>query len=134
LESTRWLPWASFAAIVLFSLFAVFQAPRLDTDFQLDTVLGAVLLGVLLVVAVMNILTVRFLVLPRAAANPAASRETVMATGYAFAVAPSVYGLVLSLFTGQGLLALPFTAVSLGSLLAIRLYLQDAPPKRPPGT
>ena len=122
----RWLPGMAFVWTIFFALFALFTAPNLQTDFRVDEQVGTILFAVLLGIGLFHLVTVRFLVLPVTMRNPEARKDQVIMIAYMFAVAPVMYGLVLALFTGQGLLALPFSTMAFLGLAVVWIYLQGA--------
>ena len=111
---------------IFFTLFAIFTAPNLPTDFRVNGLVGTILFAVLLGIGLFYLVTVRFLVLPVTMRNPEARKDQVIMIAYVFAVAPVMYGLVLVLFTGQGLLALPFSTMAFLGLAVVWSYLQGA--------
>ena len=122
----RWLPGHAFFWILLM-ISVGFQIARLDVSVvELPAQMGTVLFGLLLVIAIINGASIRFLVLPRAMAEAEPRRNQLVLISYMFAVAPATYGLVVSLFTGKSLLILPFAVVALFGLFINWSYLRHA--------
>ena len=122
----KWLPVVSAVGIAFFSLSGIFQMPNLDVEPRPSPILALVILLFLLAFAIISLATMRLTVLPAALALPEAKREQLLASSYAFAVAPSVYGLVVALFTRRGLLVLPFTAIAACGWFMVWSYLREA--------
>ena len=66
------------------------------------------------------------LLLPPLLATPD-GRDGATVLGHSFATAPAIYGLLISVSTGQGLLALPFAAISVMGHVAVWSYLREPP-------
>jgi hypothetical protein len=110
--------------VVALTLFAVF-APRLyGIGGWLGAQSGALLFTLLMVVSIANLLVVRFLFLPGHARGELTSPPTL---NYSSPMAIATFGLLVSLITGQGLLALPFGAIALIGLIVIAMYLRNSP-------
>ena len=122
----RWLPGVGFVWILIMISFGLFESPRLAELVDLPAQMGTVLFVVLLAIAIINVPTMRLLVLPRVMAGAEPHKEEVVLTSYMFAVAPATYGLVISLVTGQGLLTLPFAVIALFGLFINWSYLRNA--------
>ncbi len=126
-KSQKWLPAATLAAILCFTLIGIGLSRGGDIYVNVEKGTGAFIIAVLVAVGIFNVATVRFHLLPRAIANPKAAPEAVVMVGYSFAVAPSIYGIVASIITGEGLLALPFGAIAIGGLVVVWSYLRESP-------
>jgi hypothetical protein len=119
------------AAFILPSM-GVGADPPIEQDARLLLVL--VLIGV----GLSNILVTRFYLMPHQLKSQVAGRrealESAKVLGCAFAIAPAVYGLVAALFTGHGLIALPFFSISMVGFYAVWSFLQEHPvPAEPDG-
>jgi len=127
-EPQKWLPVAALIIILWLTIIGLTVGPVTNDNVGLDVDTGTrgLTIGILAVVGFVNLLTVRFLVLPRAATNPDAREEQIAVTGYSFATAPAIYGVVVSIVTGQGLLALPFGAIALYGLFVVWSYLRES--------
>ena len=121
----RWVPWISLAAIALLTFVGLAQIGLLDSGPRFSPQISAIIVAVLIVVGFLEIVVVRWFVLPRASEWSDELRESRVGSSYMFAVAPSVFGLVVSLFTGKGLLTLPFTALALAGLVVVWTSLKD---------
>ena len=80
---------------------------------------------VLLAIGVSHYFTLRFVVLPgmlRQAGTPADGLRIIADS---FSAAPGVYGLVASIATGQGLIVLPFAAVSAALFYVLGSHLDE---------
>ena len=121
----RWVPWISLAWILLMTVEGLVRIPYLDHDLHFNALVGAIVVGLLLVIGVLGIVAVRLFVLTQASGKSDNERAILIGSSYMFAVAPSVYGLVVSLFTGKGLLTLPFSALALVGLALVWSYLKD---------
>ena len=129
-EPQRWLPAVTLGAILWLTIIGLTVGPVTNSNVGIDVEKGisTLLVGVLFAVGVVDLLTVRFLLLPSMIGNAQTlqDRDKVAITGYAFAVAPATYGVVISIVTGQGLLALPFGAIALYALSVVRSYRREA--------
>lgn len=67
--------------------------------------------AVLATIAVMDVLFVRYFILPGMSRRPGMRRESIAALGYAFALAPDAYAVVGAIVTDSGWLALPLGAL-----------------------
>ena len=121
-----WLPGATLAAIVLFTLAALVLVPLLGLTTGLDGAEGTLVVAMLVVVGVVQLVVVRFLVLPGAISNPDATEEQTTILAYSFSQSAAIYGLVASITTGNGFVALPLGAIAPLSWLVVRAYLQDS--------
>ena len=126
--SKEWIPGTSLVFIVFCTVYGLARVPTWPIDLELSIVVAVAITSVLLVIGVAQILTVRYLVLPHARANVSASEKTVVLWSYYFAVAPAVYGIIIPVFTSQGLLALPFGAIALVGLALVWSYFRAASP------
>ena len=122
----RWLPRVAFVWILFVISFGLFEVPRLELSVDLPAQTGTILFVLLLVIAIINVTTIRFLFLPRALARPEPHKDQIVLTSYIFAVAPATYGLVISLVTGQGMLTLPFAVIAFFGLFVYWSYLRRA--------
>ena len=127
-EPQKWLPAVALIIILWLTIVGLAVGPVTNDNVGIDVDSGtsALIIGILAVVAFINLLTVRFLVLPRAVTNPDAREEQIAVMGYSFATAPAIYGVVVSIVTGQGLLALPFGAIALYALFVVWCYLRES--------
>jgi hypothetical protein len=121
----RWLPGVALASILLLTLRGTFLMADLAVRANVDGTLAAILTGFLFAVGIIHILTIRFVFLPRALASPDVGYDQAILVSYGFAVAPAVYAVVVPLFTGHGLLALPFGAMALCGWLITWSYLRQ---------
>ena len=87
---------------------------------------GTLVVAMLVVVGVVQLVVVRFLVLPGAISNPDATEEQTTILAYSFPQSAASYGLVASITTGNGFVALPLGAIAPLSWLVVRAYLQDS--------
>ncbi len=69
----------------------------------------------------------RYLLLPRVASRPGASRAYLTVHGYPFAIAPALCAPVGAVVTGSGWLALPFGLIAVYAWFAIWTYLRELP-------
>jgi hypothetical protein len=123
-ETERWFPTLAAAEIVVLGVAAVvagWLAPGLDFDSGMATLY----VGLLLAVAVSDILIVRFVVLPNNASS-GVPRESLVVLGYAFVMAVAIFGLVASIVTGAGLIGLPFSVIAFVGYYAVWSFLQEA--------
>lgn len=125
-SATEWMPGATLAAILLFTLAALALVPLLGLTTGLDGTEGTLVVAMLLVVGAVQLVVVRFLVLPGAISNPDATEEQTTILAYSFPLSAAIYGLVASITTGQGFVALPLGAIALLSWLVVRAYLQGS--------
>ena len=123
-KAEKWFPTATLAAILYLTFTGVVAVPLGDINLGLGKETSAVLFGVLLALAVENVLVARFLFLPYMIARPQARWDRVVVTGYGHALAAVVYGLLISMLTGQGLLTLPFAALALCGWVMVWAYLR----------
>ena len=121
----RWFPFACLVQIVVFTLLGIVLGPRLRDSPVLDGSSEILFVAIVLGVGIAHILTVRFFVLPGGMGNPDAERQQIVMASYQFAIAPAIYGLITSIFTTQGLLALPFGAIALWGFFLVWSYLRD---------
>ncbi len=128
-EPQRWLPAVTLGAILWLTIIGLTVGPVTNSNVGIDVGkgTGALLTGILVAVGVVNLLTVRFLILPPMAANAHTRRDRnrVAITGYAFTEAPAIYGVVTAIFTGEGVLALPFGAIALFAVFVVWSYLRE---------
>ena len=122
----RWLPRVAFVWILFMISFGLFEVPRLALSVDLPAQTGTILFVLLLVIAIINVATIRIFLLPRAIGMEEQRRDQLLLTSYAFALAPATYGLLISLFTGQGLLTLPFAVIAFFGLFVYWSYLRQA--------
>ena len=126
--SSAWFAPASLAAIIGLSLGPLIIVARLDPVGSSDQTTGALLLAALAVVALADLLLVRFVLLPTLVTHPESTQENATVVGYSIALAPAIFGVAASVYTGQALLALPFGAFALVSWAIVRRLLQDSYP------
>ncbi len=125
-DATKWMPGATLAGILLFTLAALVLVPLLGLTTGLDGREGTLVVAMLLVVGVVQLAVVRLLVLPGAISNPDATEEQTTILAYSFPQSAAIYGLVASITTGQGFVALPLGAIALLSWLVVRAYLRGS--------
>jgi len=124
------LPWLLIGSIVLvlfFGQFSLLTAPRVTETgdgLPLNRDLSTSLTVLLLLVGVSGIAIVRWLFLPQVERGKRGTPEQTALASLMFAVAPSVFGVVIVTFTGQGLLSLPFSALALVGIRVIYPYLK----------
>ena len=128
-KNSAWLAPGSLVAIIAFAVGPLIVVPALGLEGSLDRAQGAMLLATLAIVALANLFTARFLVLPGNVAHGEQTQESVMSLGYAFATTPAIFGMVASLFTGRALIALPFGAFALLFWFVIRQFLKESYPE-----
>jgi len=134
----EWIAPGSFGLIIAVTLTSL-QLPSLGANEpSVDATVRKLLFASLLMIAVAGWLQIRFLVLPAIVRAQVRRDERVRrmtfgqtaflaaTTGYAFAAAPAVYGVLVVIFTGRAVLQLPFTAMALLIRLTVWLYLRDA--------
>jgi len=134
----EWIAPASFGLIIAVTLTSL-QLPSLGANEPfVDITVRKLLFASLLVIAIIGWLQIRFLVLPAIVGAQVRRDQRVRrmtfgqaafsaaATGYAFAAAPAVYGVVVVISTDRTVLQLPFTAMALLIWLTVWLYLRDA--------
>jgi hypothetical protein len=113
------LPWLLIGSIVLvlfFGQFSLLTAPRVTETgdgLPLNRDISTFFTALLLLVGVSEIAIVRWLFLPEVERRKRGMPQQIALVGLMFAVAPSVFGVVIVTFTGQRLLALPFLALAL---------------------
>jgi hypothetical protein len=105
--------------IAVETLAGVIAGSLIDPLLERDT--ARLVAGVLLVVGLLNVLTARFTVLPGMVKKEPATRAAV--TGYTLAGVPASYGLIAAILAGEGLVAIPFGALSLGAWFMTRSYI-----------
>jgi hypothetical protein len=120
----RWVPALAAVGIVFFSLSGMFQIADLDVEGRPNAVLALIILLFLLGVSVLSLVILRLIVLPAALRLEEPKRNQILASAYAFAVAPSVYGVVVALFTARGVLVLPFLLIAVLSWITVWNYLR----------
>jgi hypothetical protein len=133
-KAEKWFPLVSLAAILYLAFVGVVAMPLGEVNWGVGKETGALLFGVLLTLAVMHLLTARFLLLPHMIARPQARRDRVVVTGYGRPLAAVVYGPLISSLTGQGLLTLPFAALALCGWVMVWSYLRRWVQGREPRT
>ncbi len=84
------------------------------------------LYGVLVLVAIADLVIIRWFVLP-AQAKAGAPRQNQATTGYAVAATGATFAVAASIFSGDPWPALPLGAIAVISWLVIRSYLRDLP-------
>ena len=124
-KGQEWLPRAFLAMTLLVTLFAVVVIPLVGLDGGSSRGQGTLFFFVLLPLGLSQILLVRLVLLPPMIANPETPEESAAALAYSFANATAIYGLVISIMTGQGLLVLPFSAVALSTFFMFSSYLAE---------
>ncbi len=87
-EPQRWLPAVTLGAILWLTIIGLTVGPVTNSNVGIDVGkgTGALITGVLVAVGVVNLLTVRFLILPHMATNAYTPQERnkVAITGYAY--------------------------------------------------
>ena len=125
------LPWLLIGSIVLvvfLGQFSLLSAPRVTEaadGLPLERGISTFLTVLMLLIGPSQIATVRWLFLPQVARMKRATPEQIALVSLMFAAAPCVYGVVIVTFTGQGLLTLPFSALSLVGIALIYPYLKQ---------
>jgi hypothetical protein len=127
-DRLAWLPAAGFVAVAGATVVGL-VAPLLGADAGFDRWTATIALIVLLWVSIANVAVVRFMVLPKTVAQGEAARDSARVLGFAYGVAPAMYGVVIAILAGQGLLVLPFAAFSVLSLIINWSFLQEAFPR-----
>ena len=92
--------------------------------------MATLLVGILLVVGIANVAMSRGMLMP-SMAKARGPVSTLASTGYAFADAPAVYGLVSAIMTGEGLVAIPFGVVALVSWYLTKSFLSTVSEQKP---
>ncbi len=128
-NSVAWLTPGSLIAIIALTVAPLIVVPVLGLEGSLDSAQGGMMLAALAVVALANLFTARFLVLPGNVAHGEQTQEGVMSVGYSFATTPAIFGVIASLFMGSTLIALPFGAFALLFWVVVRQFLQKAYPE-----
>lgn len=124
-KGQEWLPRAYPAIVSIISLFAVVVIPLADIGGGYPRGAGTLLFFVFLAVGLFQVLLIRVVVLPSIFANPETSEEQAAILACSFASAPAIFGLFISVLTGQGLLVLPFSAIALSAFFIYRSYLAE---------
>ncbi len=119
-------PGIMLGNVLTLTLIALIVVPLADLGLGFDKSTSAFIFGVLLFTGIAEVLIVRLIVLPSILAKPGTPQGAAVTTGYSVASAPAIYGLVVSIITGQGLLALPFAAVAIYGFVAIWAYLRES--------
>jgi hypothetical protein len=130
----KWFPPVTLGAILYLTFTGVVAVPLGEVSWGVGKETGALLFGVLTAVAVIQILLARFLFLPSMIARPQARQDRVVVIGYARPLAAVVYGVLISILTGQGLLTLPFAALALCGWVMVWSYLRRWVEGREPRT
>ncbi len=120
----KWFPLVTLIAIFYLAFTGVVAVPLSEVKWGVGAETSALLFGALLALAVINVLLARFLLLPAVIARPQARKDRVVVIGYAHPLAAVVYGPLISIFTAQGLLTLPFAAVALCGWVMVWSYLR----------
>lgn len=79
----------------------------------------------LLLVSASHYFTLRFVVLPNVLGNPKSQADAPRNIADSFSGAPGIYGLVASIMTGQGLMVLPFAAISMALFYVLGSYVDE---------
>ena len=110
---------------LIFTLFALVVIPLVGIDGGSPRGQGTLIFFVLLALGLSQVLLVRLVLLPPMIADPETPEESAAALAYSFANATAIYGLVISVMTGQGLLVLPFSAIALSAYFMFSSYLAE---------
>jgi hypothetical protein len=100
-------------------------------DPSLDASAATVLIVTLLIVSFADIVLLRVVVLSRLASERGPRRQTAIILASAYSNAIAIFGLVAAIVSGQGLIALPFAAISFLSFYVLLSYVDEAYPKAP---
>ena len=122
-SSQKWLPRIALVWVIFMSLYS-FRIARLDAGPSLDGWVATALVAVLFVIGISNVITIRYVVLPRSDLVPEERKHLVPLVSYVFVAVPAVYGLVLAVLTSRGFIGLPFGAMALVGLLLVGRYLR----------
>jgi len=122
-RAAKWFPMASLVGILYLAFTGVVVAPVAAVDWDVERGTSGLLFGVLLVLALEHVLSARFWVLPSMIARQRPHYRVVV-IGHTHAVAAVMYGPLMSIITGQGLLTLPFAALALSGWVTIWAYLR----------
>jgi hypothetical protein len=114
------------ALVVVLGLFAALQAPEATQNYGVTVTNPGWTVLVLFLVSLTNVGVARFILLPAVARRPDAAPDSVAFMGYAFAVTPSIYGLIAVILSGEGWMSLPFSLLSLLAVVDLRLYFARA--------
>jgi hypothetical protein len=114
------------AFVVVLGLFAALQAPEATQNYGVTVSNPGWTVVVLFLVSLTNVGVARFLLLPAVARRPDAAPDSVAFMGYAFAITPSIYGLIAVILSGEGWMSLPFSLLSLVAVVDLRLYFARA--------
>jgi hypothetical protein len=124
------LPWLLVVCILLVlamgqaSLLTLPKVAETGGGLPLSRDISTFLTLLMLLIGVSNVVTVRWLFLPEVARRKRGTPEQIGLVSLTFAVAPSIYGAVIVVFTGQGFLTLPFSALALAGIRVIYPYLK----------
>lgn len=112
--------------VVVLGLFAMLQAPEATRNYDVTFSHVGWTAVVLFLVSLTNVAATRFLMLPAMARQGAASLDSIIVVGYAFAITPTIYGLTGVVLSGEGWVSLPFSLLSLLAVIDLRFYFSRA--------
>jgi hypothetical protein len=135
---SAWLLPLFIGAAILITAAAFILTYGLGIGPTMGPGMSTLMVVIMLAIGLTNILHTRFYAMPKqleaSKRDERYGLESARTLGCAFALAPAIYGLVTAVFTGHGLIALPFLAISLIGFYAVWSFLQEHPvPPEPPG-
>lgn len=125
-QTLRWPLVGSILCVLSFPLVSLLYARRVGETGASPLVgpeTGTFLVAILLAMGILNIATMRWLVIPQVERKRKANPWQLGVIALSFSVAPSIYGVLIVVLTHQGALALPFAGVSLIGIALVYRYL-----------